>query len=188
MTRTWLRLLILLTAALTCTEAPCAPGNTDAIEVGFVYNFTHFIRWPQTDRVAPQAVFVIAVIGDPAMLAQMAVLEHGSYRVDDRPIRVKSVADPSTIPDCSILFIGSNATAQIDAILRRLSKRAVLTIGDSPGLAKRGVAINFYHQRERVRFAINPGALERAGLTAEAQLFDVAKIVNTGIVETGTVK
>ncbi len=183
MTRIWLSLLVLLIAGPTCTEAPCAPANEDAITVGFIYNFTHFIRWPAADQGGAKTAFVIAVVGDPAMRAQMAVLERGPYRVDNRPIRVESVTDPGAIPDCSILFIGRAATGQVAAILRQLGKRAVLTIGDSPGLAKRGVAINVYRQRERVRFAINPGALERAGLVAEAQLFDVARIVTTGTKE-----
>ncbi len=74
-------------------------------------------------------------------------------------------------------FIGGDAAGQIDRILRQVANRSVLVIGDTPGLARRGVAINFYLQRDRVRFEINPDALRRAGLAAEAQLFDVARIV-----------
>jgi len=176
----WLLILVLLMAASTYADAPGAKGDVDAIKVGFVYNFTRFIRWPPTDPNTAPPAFVIVVVGDSAMLGQLAVLEQGNHRADGRPIRVEAVTDPAAIPACSMLFIGSDAAGQVDAILRQLANRAVLTIGDTPGLARRGVAINFYRQRERVRFEINPGALDRAGLTAEAQLFDVAKIVESG--------
>ena len=188
MPRPWLLILVLLMAAPTSADAPSAKGDADAIKVGFVYNFTRFIRWPPTDPIAARPAFVIAVVGDPAMLGQLAVLEQGDHRADGRPIRVEAVTDPAAIPACSMLFIGSDAAGQIDGILRQLTNRAVLTIGDTPGLARRGVVINFYRQRERVRFEINPGALDRAGLTAEAQLFDVAKIVEPGLGESRPVE
>ena len=177
MIRGWLIFLLLSMAVPVCAEAPAGHGDADAIKVGFIYHFTRFIRWPQADTLRARRAFVIAVIGDPAMGAQLEVLERGQRRVDDIPVRVEPVADPAAIPDCSILFIGGDAAGQIGRILHQVANRPVLVIGDTPGLARRGVAINFYRQRDRVRFEINPGALRRAGLAAEAQLFDVARIV-----------
>ena len=181
MTRVWTLLLLLLMAVPTCAAAPELKGDTDrdagAIKVGFIYNFTRFIRWPPPSTATAQADFVIAVVGDPSMYRQLTVLENSRYRVDDRPVRVERVANAAAIPSCSILFIGGDAVARIGTLLERLAKRPVLTIGDTAGLGRQGVAINFYRQRDRVRFEINPRALNAAGLSAEAQLFDVARIV-----------
>ena len=175
-----LSMLVLSTAAATAVVTS-RPGDADAIKVGFIYNFSRFIRWPQPTTGAangePAGPFVIAVIGDSAMRAQLTLLEQPRYRVNSRPIRIQAVTNPAAIPNCAILFIGDAATAQIDAILRQLGHRPTLTIADHPGLAARGVAINFYRQRDRLRFEINPAALQRAGLSVEAQLFDVARIV-----------
>ena len=95
MTRVWTILLLLLMAIPTCAAAPGLKGDadrdTDAIKVGFVYNFTRFIRWPPTSAVTAQAAFVIAVVGDPTMYRQLTVLENNHYRVDDRPVRVERV-------------------------------------------------------------------------------------------------
>ena len=175
-------LIVLLLWMVIPAGAPAAPGDSSegdvvAIEVGFIYNFTRFIRWPSSDVPPGRRAFVIAVVGAPSMVSHLSVLERGSHRVDDLPVRVEAVADPGVVPDCSILFVGADAVGQLDHILRQVAGRPVLVIGDTPGLARRGVAINFYLQRGRVRFEINPGALRRAGLTAEAQLFDVARIV-----------
>jgi hypothetical protein len=56
-------------------------------------------------------------------------------------------------------------------------------VGDSPGFAKRGVAINFFLDPDilgdsrRLRFEINPKALAGRQLRVSAQLYDVAEIV-----------
>ena len=144
MTRVWTILLVLLMAVPTCAAAVGLKGDADrdadAIKVGFVYNFTRFIRWPPASAAMTQAAFVIAIVGDPALYRQLTVLENSRYRVNDRPVRVERVADAAAIPNCSILFIGSDAVTHIDTLLEQLANRPVLTIGDTAGLGRRGVA------------------------------------------------
>jgi hypothetical protein len=56
-------------------------------------------------------------------------------------------------------------------------------IGDTPGYAGRGVAIELFRKpdifmkTEKLRFRINPKALKDRGLVVSAQIFDVAEIV-----------
>lgn len=46
---------------------------------------------------------------------------------------------------------------------RQLGSRNVLTVSDSPGLAERGVAINFVVVEGKLKFEINTATLKRAG-------------------------
>ena len=53
-------------------------------------------------------------------------------------------------------------------------------MGNTPGFAKRGVAVNLIRDNDRMRFEVNRQALDHAGLRASYQLLDLAKLVTGG--------
>ena len=110
-------------------------------------------------------------------------LEEDDKRVDGRPVAVRGFAGPDAIGPCEILFVGAKAVVWLDDIVRRTAGKPVLLVGDTPGLAGRGVAIELFRKRdvfrrkERLRFRIDPAAIDRRGLTVSAQLYDVAEVL-----------
>ena len=167
------------------SSLPAAQGAEDeaplaALKVAFIYNFTRFIQWPQAPAGRP---FVIGVIGDPVMEGQLRVLEREAKRVEGRPIEIRAYARPDAIAPSEILFVGAQARGQLEAILRRTAGRPTLLVGDSPGDAERGLAIelfrkpDIFRKTERLRLRINPAALKDRGLKVSAQLYDVAEVV-----------
>jgi len=54
---------------------------------------------------------------------------------------------------------------------------AVLTVGDTDGFARDGVAINLYTFDNRVRIEVNSTAAARAGVRLSANLMRLARIV-----------
>ena len=82
-----------------------------------------------------------------------------------------------------ILLIGAAAAGELSRLRARTEDKPMLLVGDSPGFAKRGVAINFFlapdilGDSRRLRFEINPKALADRQLRVSAQLYDVAEIV-----------
>ena len=67
---------------------------------------------------------------------------------------------------------------------RRPARRAagggratVLTVGDTDGFARDGVAINLYTFDNRVRIEVNSAAAARAGLQLSANLMRLARVV-----------
>jgi len=163
-----------------------APATADDLEQGlkvaYLYNFTHFVAWPETSLGRH---FQISVLGDPDMAQALLALERQQKQAQRRPIRIHRAVGPNdpAIDDAQILFVGKAAVDRLPAILQRTRDRPVLLVGDSHGLAERGVGINFFLQPdilgggERLRFEINPKALAGRGLRVSAQLYDVAEIV-----------
>lgn len=148
------------------------------LKVAYLFNFTRFVQWPEA---AIGERFVVTAVGDPALLAALGELERPDKRVQGRRIRVES--DAGGAAESQILFVGKAALHRLPELLRATDGRPVLVVADSPGAAKRGVAINFFLSRdilgegERLRFEINPAALRGRGLEISAQLYDVAEIV-----------
>ncbi|MBK1718693.1 YfiR family protein [Thiocystis violacea] len=162
-----------------------APPSVESLKVAYLYNVTRFIDWPDPPTDAP---FTIAVIGDPIMAEALRVLPREGRRAEDRPIAIRVIdqavlGSSGVLNDVQILFIGAIAQDQFERILGSVSGRPILLVGDSPGLARRGVAINFFlkpdilGEGQRLRFEISPAALAGRGLQISSQLYDVARLV-----------
>ena len=179
----WIALLLVLLPCLSSLPAAQGAEGEDplsALKVAFVYNFTRFVQWPQAPASRP---FVIGVIGDAAMEAQLRVLEKEAKRVGDRPIEIRAYRAPEAIAPSEILFVGAEAGGQLEAILRRIAGWPTLLVGDGPGDAARGLAIELFRKpdifRKTVRLGlrINASAIKDRGLKVSAQLYDVAEVV-----------
>ena len=179
------RLVAALLLPLGILLSPASPGADGenllpALKVAYVYNFTRFIQWPTP---VPEQPFVIGVIGDPAMAGHLRALEREAKRVHGRPVAIRGFAGPDDLEPTDILFVGAAAEPWLDAIRRHTAGKPTLLVGDTPGFAGRGVAIELFRKpdifgkSERLRFRIDPAALKDRGLTVSAQLYDVAEVV-----------
>ena len=157
-------LLFLMGIAMTAAAAPAAEDDPlRALKAAFIYKFTRFIDWP-----AAQA---LAVLADP------------TRQVGERVIQVRGLGSIDGIDGCQILFIGAAAAGRLGANARRSAGQPVLLVGDTPGFAGKGAAIelfgkpDIFRKKVRLRFRIDPRALKGRGLTVSAQLYDVAEVV-----------
>jgi hypothetical protein len=176
---------LLLAFVLCCVQSPSLVSAADDIllpdlKVAFIYNFTRFIHWPKAPAGQP---FVIGVVSDPAMENHLRILEQEARLVDGRPIAIHAYTGASVSDCCEILFIGGSASAELEAIVRHTAGKPVLLVGDTPGYAGRGVAIelfrkpDIFRKTERLRLRINPSALRNRDLQVSAQLYDVAEVL-----------
>ena len=151
-----------------------------ALKVAYIYKFTGFIKWPGVSKERP---FIIGVIGDPVMAGHLRVLERDGKLIDGWRIEVRAFPKPEAVTPCEILFVGGAAAKTLPAIVRGTAGRPTLLVGDAPGYAGRGIAIelfrkpDIFRRSERLRFRIDPKALHGRGLEVSAQLYDVAEVV-----------
>ncbi|MGQ9569431.1 MAG: YfiR family protein [Thermodesulfovibrionales bacterium] len=76
-----------------------------------------------------------------------------------------------------LLFICSSDKRHLEKILNTLKGMNVLTMGDTKGFAQEGVIINFYIDKDKVRFEINKDAADKAGLKISSRLLSLARII-----------
>jgi hypothetical protein len=65
----------------------------------------------------------------------------------------------------------------LPAILKLLDQQGVLTVSEIENFAQRGGVIHLKKENNRIVFEINLAAAKRAGLTMNAHLLKLAKIV-----------
>jgi hypothetical protein len=172
--------LLLLAPALLPVDLGADEAPEPQLKAVYLYNITRYVDWPD-DSISD--AFVIAVLDDPELAAALAVLEGPEKHAEGRRIRIRAIRSPAPVGPAQILFIGADAASALGAVLGRTRGEPVLLVGDSPGLARRGVAINFFRKPdilgdgERLRFEINPSALKGRGLKVLSDLYDVGEVV-----------
>jgi hypothetical protein len=157
------------------TRAQVAPPSEYDVKAAFLYNFARFGEWPHAAFPDGGGKLRLCVIGGDPFGAALGA-------ISGKPVGTRSVEilrlDPSDdARRCHIAFIGGGNLAAATQIARRIERLPILTVAEVQGFAAGGGAIEFYLVDNRVRFAINPDAAQRAGVTLSSQLLRLAQIV-----------
>lgn len=172
----WLVLICFCTVASGFAQV--APRPEYEIKAAFLYKFTLFVEWPPNVRPEENRPIVIGVAGKNSFGDTLDSFVK-NRTAHNRQIAVRYLNSPSEISGCHLLFICPSESQLLDDYLAAARDSAVLTVGDTPGMAARGVMINLIQRNKGLGFEINRGALERAGLKASSQLLDLAQIIKT---------
>lgn len=147
-------------------------SRADDIKAVFVYKFTGYITWPEDD----DKPFTIAILGKTSLLEPLKTIAE-KKTVDTRPLLIRECSNVDDVSGANILLIAETMEKHLEAILKKAEEENILTVGSSPGLAKKGVAINFCPMEDRIGFEMNLNALKRSGLGVSSQLVKLAKLV-----------
>ncbi|MEX1165590.1 MAG: YfiR family protein [Hydrogenophaga sp.] len=164
--------LLSLLSAVFCTPLATAEQATEqAVKAGFIYNFVRFAQWGpvRNNELGP---LLICTPGAPPLDGQFAKLQGRTVGARSIEVRVNVIA--SDWRDCAVLFITDAESTRLDAILRSLGNAPVLTVGDLPGFVKAGGMIGLRMEESRVKFDVNLGSAQRAGLLLNSQMLKLA--------------
>jgi len=149
------------------------------VKAAFLFNFAKFVDWPSEAFPSADSALQICILGQDPFgrdFEQIVVDKSvNGHRIE--------VAHPEGIPQarsCQILFVASSEKSRLATIFAGLRGAPVLVVGDTPGFAAQGGAINFVLDDNRVRFEVNVKAAEQAHLKISARLLTVAKVVLNG--------
>ncbi|MGH9358491.1 MAG: YfiR family protein [Terriglobia bacterium] len=145
-----------------------------AVKAAFVYDFAKFVTWPPGVFKSAASPVRICVLGDNPFGDALAQITSGKT-FNGRAFAVAYLKDVQAARDCQIVFISRSERRRLPAILSNVGKS--LTVGDTDDFARQGVMINLFLEADKVRFAINPAAAARAGISISSQLLSLAKIV-----------
>jgi hypothetical protein len=165
--------------ALLLPQAPASAAPTGASEyelkAAFLFNFAKFVEWPAwTFERAGGVVFT--VLGEDPFGAALERIARDE-RVQGRAIIVRRARRVEEVGPCHILFVRRRDGDGLDDLIRSASAPYRLLVGEDSGFAERGGGIGFFFEQRRIRFTINLGATERAGLKVSSKLLKIARVV-----------
>ena len=169
-------LLLLAATALLAAAAEAGPRGEYEVKAAFLVNFASLVEWPQ-DAFQEDGDLEVGIFGDEAVVDEIRSRLDGR-RVGTRVVRARRLASPDQLSGLHMVYVTATASSDVEEVHRALGGASVLLIGESDGFARRGGAINFYTEKSRIRFEVNPEAVRSAGLRVSSRLLSVAKVVD----------
>jgi hypothetical protein len=144
------------------------------VEAVYLYQFGKFVSWPSQPN--PSDFFSICILGhDP--FGEVLDDTITGERIGQTPLKVERLASAEEARHCRIVYISESESPQLTRILDTLRDSPILTVGEAPDFASRGGMIQFVIEDNKVRFEINLGTAQKAGLAMSSQLLKVAASV-----------
>ena len=160
-------------AARAESSAPTMPQ----VQAAFLFNFAKFVTWPNEAFQHSGDALIIGVIGEDPF---GSILEETirDKTVMGKKLAVKRFASIQDAAHCHILFLGTSEESRLSQMMTALEKTNILTVSDMEQFAEHGGMVAFTVEDQKVRFNVNVGAVERAGLKMGSQLLKLARIVS----------
>jgi hypothetical protein len=154
-------------------EAQSVPAVT--LKAAFVYNFVKFTEWPvnslgRGDRLS------LCVVGDSGVAdALQKTIEVGG--VDGHPLSVEMIAPDGPLRTCHLLYTSGLDGKRTGQLLSVVKNTSVFTVSDVEHFAEMGGVAQLIQENNRLRFAVNTDAAQRARLKISSRLLTLAEIV-----------
>ncbi len=144
------------------------------IKAAFLYNFAKFTDWPASAFATPDMPLTICVIGEDPFGAALDAID--GKEIKGRIVAVRRPTGETGADSCHVIFISASERPRLAGILGSLRDRPVLTVADMPDFARAGGIINLKTNKEdRIRFDINIGRAQQAGLRMSSKLLSLAE-------------
>jgi hypothetical protein len=152
-------------------------ATVPALKAAFLFNFAKFTAWP-ADALSADQRLTLCVMGDASITDALERTISGRH-VEGRQLAVRVVAIDGAIRSCHLLYAGGLDVARSAQLVQALDGAAVFTVGDNDRFAESGGVAALIFDGDRMRFAINVMAAQRARLKLSSKLLGLAKIIRT---------
>ncbi|MGF1548627.1 MAG: YfiR family protein [Thiotrichales bacterium] len=167
----WL-LALLSIALLSSIGARADTLSEDDVKAGFIFNFTKYLEWPDTQA---DSALVVCSTGVQPLSGKLESLQ--GRVAQGRTIRVRTQVRSNEWRECQVLFIDAEEAPRMDTLLRVVAQFPVLTVSDAPEFVQAGGIIGLKLRAGRIRFDINQASAREAGLKLSSQLLKLAEEV-----------
>ena len=168
--------ILFLLSGFTNVRSQSSSVKEYQIKAVFLYNFTHFINWPEAAFESQYAPFIIGIVGRDPFGPSLEDAVEGE-RIGSHQIRIKRYNSINEIEKCHILYVGTQDPDEIKAVLKAVARKNILTVGDSPNFIRWGGMIRFYTDQNKIRLQINNSLAKTAGLRISSKLLRVSQVL-----------
>lgn len=166
----WRTLLVFVLFCLVPGEFLHAQQDERAVRAAFVFNLTKYVSWPQRHDG-----LVIGVLGQGSMGPILKQQLDGKSS-DGKKITVILHPSETELRECNIVYITQSAPMEVSSTLHRLSRRAVLTVGEGDGFARAGGMVGLVRSGDQMQIEVNLRALQAEQLQMSSRLLRLAVI------------
>jgi len=168
-------LLLLLSGALA---VPClqAEDRENEIKAAYLFSFTKYATWPDGTFNSPSEPIVICVLGDNPFEKIDFEERLKNRTADGRTVQLRFAKRLEDMPAVThLVYISESNRRKLDSVLSYFKERHVLTVSDISRFCDEGGMIGFIRKDDAIRFEVNLGAVEKAGIKLSSNLLKLAQ-------------
>lgn len=139
-------------------------------QANFIYNFTKFFDWPQSEKSGD---FIIGVLGPKSMANELQKVTSGKKNVTQN-IVVKHFKNIDEVTKSHVIFIGNLKADNIKNIHTKTGVHCLI-ISDNYSAIEKGAAIQFVTEGERLKYDFSKGNALKHGLKFHSKVADMAR-------------
>jgi hypothetical protein len=174
--------LLLLPGLLPLTERLSAAEAAEEAELvmsAFVFNFAKYVDWPYH---SDDGKLHICTVGEGPLNDRLNDLT--GQQLSGMQVHVMAASEEDLDQRrCSITVIGLSERTRVSKHLSDPRIQRTLTISQIESFAESGGVIGLFMDGKKVRFAVNTGAADSAGLSISSRLLKLARIVKSSDME-----
>jgi len=167
-----LHLHITLAILLLFVKISVAGEGENQVMAAMLYNFAKFVEWP-ADSFSSDSGITFCIAGKSPLNNPLQQMQ--GKPVKGRTVSVRQIARPDDVAGCQILFISLSEHGRLPVYLRQTNHRSILTVSDLERFTAYGGMIGFYEEDNRIRFEINPEAVQKSRLQISSHLLNLAR-------------
>ena len=148
------------------------------IKAAYLYQFIHYVQWPEDVFADEQSPLVIGVVGEDSVNEYLQLIAEKRTAAGRRLVYKKINTDDEARL-CHIVFVSDVvAEATTKAIVRYSQGMPVLLVGEKAGFVDAGGVISFIIVDNNVRLRLSMKTATDHRLKISSQLAKLAEIVN----------
>jgi hypothetical protein len=137
------------------------------LQAAYLFNFAKYIKWPQES-----STFVIGVYGEQEILVVLNNTLKGK-KVGGKAIELKVIENTEEALQCNIVYVTGSGSKGINGLVTAMEGKNILIVTEED-LIKKGAAISFVVEDDRLRFKLKKTVLAKSGLVASEGLLKLA--------------
>ncbi len=153
------------------------PSVEYQVKAAFLFNFAKFVDWPPEAFPSEKAPITFCVFRQDPFGGVLDETIRGKT-INNREVLARRINELADLKSCQLVFVSSKEGKSLSEILNSLKGANTLVVGESEGFAERGGGVQFFLEDNKLRFAVNVDAVQRAHLSVSAKLLALARIVH----------
>ncbi len=163
----------LIVALFILTTALSANAQIEKYQALFMYKFLQNFEWPAG---TVDGGFKVGVLGSDEVQSQFSKLVNGRS-IGGKSIEVIKYTPGSSTAGLCMVFISNKNKDLFESIQKTALGSSTVVVCESPGLAKKGAAVNFVTAGGSLKFELNESSLEASKVKASSTIKALAILV-----------
>ncbi len=180
-----LTLLVLVCLILTSPFSRLAYGEESRVreydlKAVYLYNFLHFVHWPDKKKTGYFEPKVISVVGISPIENSLKKLQSKLQKAGKKDLSINYLGPyhkGMNLSGCHLLFVSDSEKENFAKIIADLKNSPVLTVSDVGGFLMAGGMITLVTRKNKISWEINRTPVRLARLRISAKLLDIASMV-----------